>query len=219
MQDYTIRIFKEINKMSLVLLQRAMGVTADGVFGPKTADAAMKWFKLTPIRAAHFFGQCSHESAGFKIFEENLNYSASGLRKTFSKYFPNDAIASQYARKPRLIASRVYANRMGNGPESSEDGWKYRGRGAIQLTGKSNYAEFQEYIKDPSILNLPDQVASKYSFNSAIFYFNKNNLWKICDKGIDDATITTLTKRINGGYNGLAERKELTKKYASWLGI
>lgn len=205
--------------MSLRSLQTTIGVTADGIFGPATLKAAMKYFKLTPARAAHFFGQASHESAGFTVFVENLNYSAPALRKTFAKYFPNDTIANQYARQPQKIANRVYANRMGNGPETSGDGWKFRGRGAIQLTGKNNYTKFATKIKDMNILNNPDIVADKYSFHSAINFFDENKLWQICDKGVSDAVITELTKRVNGGTNGLADRIEKTKKYAKWLGI
>lgn len=205
--------------MSLVLLQRAMGVTADGVFGPNTLKAAMVYFKLTPARAAHFFGQVGHETGGFNVYSENLNYSADGLMKIFGKYFPTKGVAKLYERQPAKIANLVYANRMGNGPEASGDGWKYRGRGALQLTGKNNYQLFSSYKKDPSIMNLPDQVADKYSFDTAIWFFNQNKLWAICDKGVNDATITALTRKINGGTNGLPHRLELTKKYAGWLGI
>lgn len=203
--------------MTLILLQREMGVVPDGVFGPKTLAAATRHFHLTPTRAAHFFGQVSHETANFKLYTENLNYSASGLRSVFRKYFPTVALANQYARQPIKIANRVYANRMGNGPESSGDGWKYRGRGALQLTGKNNYVAFAQYVRDPSVINNPDLVATKYSFQSAMFYFERNNLWPICDRGINDPAISLLTKRINGGYNGLEDRKVKTKKYASWL--
>jgi putative chitinase len=205
--------------MSLKHLQEKVGVTADGAFGPGTLKAALAHYKMTPVRAAHFFAQCAHESGGFKAFNENLNYGAKGLQGIFKKYFPDAATAARYERKPEMIANRVYANRMGNGDEKSGDGWKYRGRGAIQLTGKNNYLAFSKHIGDPEIMTNPDLVATKYSFESAMFFFETNGLWAICDKGVDDATILALTKRINGGTHGLDDRKDKTKKYAVMLGV
>jgi len=202
--------------MSVKLLQEKIGVTADGAFGPNTLRAAMAFYEMTPYRAAHFFGQTGHETAIFKLFSENLNYSASGLKKIFGKYFPGD-LEEEYARKPEKIASRVYGNRMGNGNEESGDGWKFRGRGALQLTGKNNYTTFAKYLDKPEILDNPDLVASEYAFESAMFFFDKNNLWSICDKGIDSNTITKLTRRINGGTNGLDHRKVLTLKYYEYV--
>lgn len=203
--------------MSLVALQKKIGVTADGAFGPGTMKAAMAFYKMTPVRAAHFFAQTAHESGNFKAFSENLNYSADGLQKIFGKYF-DAASAAKAARNPEKIANRVYANRMGNGNEASGDGWKYRGRGALQLTGKDNYKAFADYLKKPEIMDNPDLVATEYSFESAIFFFEKNKLWAICDQGINDAAITALTKRINGGTHGLDDRKEKTKKFAAMVG-
>lgn len=203
--------------MSLVALQKKIGVTADGAFGPGTLKAAMAFYKMTPVRAAHFFAQTAHESGNFKAFSENLNYSADGLQKIFGKYF-DAASAAKAARNPEKIANKVYANRMGNGNEASGDGWKYRGRGALQLTGKDNYKAFADYLKKPEIMDNPDLVATEYSFESAIFFFEKNKLWAICDQGINDAAITALTKRINGGTHGLDDRKEKTKKFAAMVG-
>jgi putative chitinase len=205
--------------MSLKHLQEKVGVTADGAFGPGTLKAALAHYKMTPVRAAHFFAQCAHESGGFKAFNENLNYGAKGLQGIFKKYFPDAATAAKYERKPEMIANRVYASRMGNGDEKSGDGYKYRGRGAIQLTGKSNYLAFSKHIGAPEVMTNPDIVATKYSFESAMFFFETNGLWAICDKGVDDATILALTKRINGGTHGLDDRKEKTKKYAVMLGV
>ena len=203
--------------MSLVALQKKIGVTADGAFGPGTLKAAMAFYKMSPVRAAHFFAQTAHESGNFKAFSENLNYSADGLQKIFGKYF-DAASAAKAARNPEKIANRVYANRMGNGNEASGDGWKYRGRGALQLTGKDNYKAFADYLKKPEIMDNPDLVATEYSFESAIFFFEKNKLWAICDQGVGDAAITALTKRINGGTHGLDDRKEKTKKFAAMVG-
>lgn len=205
--------------MSLVDLQKKVGVTADGAFGPGTLKAAATYFKLSPVRAAHFFAQTAHESGGFKTFSENLNYSPDGLRKVFGKYFPTDALAAQYARKPEKIANRVYADRMGNDNEQSGDGWKYRGRGALQLTGHDNYKALSEYLKRPDIMSNPDLVSGELAFESAIWFFDRNKLWSICDKGINDAAILELTKRINGGTHGLEDRVNRTKSYAKWLGL
>jgi len=203
--------------MSLVNLQKKIGVTADGAFGPGTFKKAAAYYKLSPDRAAHFFAQTAHESGGFKAFSENLNYGAKGLRGIFRKYFPTDALARAYERQPQKIANRVYANRMGNGPETSGEGWKFRGRGALQLTGKFNYSEFTKYVNRPEVMDNPDLVATELAFESALWFFDKNKLWGICDQGINDAAILALTKRINGGTHGLDDRKLKTKKYAAWL--
>ena len=202
--------------MSLKSLQEKIGVTADGNFGPTTMKKAVEFYKLTPIRAAHFFGQTAHETGGFTIFSENLNYSAEGLQKVFGKYFPDD-LEKSYAKQPEKIANRVYASRMGNGDEKSRDGWKFRGRGALQLTGKDNYTAFAQYLQKPEILTTPDLVATTYSFESAMFFFDKNKLWSICDQGINDAAILALTKRINGGTHGLDDRNQKTKKYYEYV--
>jgi len=203
--------------MSMVELQKKIGVTADGAFGPGTFKKAAAFYKLSPARAAHFFAQTAHESGNFKAFSENLNYGAKGLRGIFGKYFKTDLEARMYERQPQKIANRVYANRMGNGPESSGDGWKFRGRGALQLTGHDNYKAFADYIGRPDVMDNPDLVAGELCFESALWFFDKNKLWSICDQGINDAAILALTKRINGGTHGLDDRKAKTKKYASWL--
>lgn len=197
-------------------LQQKIGATPDGSFGPNTLRKAMEYFKMTPERAAHFFAQTAHETGGFKVFSENLNYSATGLQNTFGKYFPGN-LEESYARQPIKIASRVYADRMGNGNEASKEGWTFRGRGALQTTGKSNYQALSDFLKKPEIMTNPDLVATDYAFESAMFFFDKNKLWGICDKGVTDATILSLTKRINGGTNGLEERASLTKRYYKWL--
>ena len=202
--------------MSLKDLQTKIGTTPDGDFGPGTIKAAMAFFKLSPERAAHFFGQCSHETGGFALFTENLNYSAVSLQTVFGKYFPGN-LEESYARQPEKIANRVYGGRMGNGNEVSGDGYKYRGRGALQLTGKDNYKAFATYLNKPEIVTTPDLVATTYSFESAIFFFDKNKLWSICDKGINDTAILELTKRINGGVNGLEDRKVKTYKYYEYI--
>jgi len=203
--------------MSLIDLQKKIGVTADGDFGPGTMKAAAAYFKMNSNRAAHFFAQTCHETGDFKAFVENLNYSAKGLATTFKKYFPSEASAVSYERKPEKIANKVYANRMGNGPEASGDGWKYRGRGAVQLTGKSNYQAFSDHINRPDVMTNPDIVAGELAFESAIFFFDRNGLWTICDHGTDNATITIVSKKINGGTLGLEDRIAKTHKFAAYV--
>ena len=203
--------------MSLKMLQEKIGVTADGVFGPGTFNAAKSHYSLTDRQAVHFFAQTSHETGEFAKFAENLNYSAEGLSKTFPKYFNTAQLAESYQRKPMLIANRVYGNRMGNGAEATGDGWKYRGRGALQLTGKLNYEAFAQHLNKPEILNSPDLVETVYAFESAMFFFFRNKLWEICDQGLNTDVVRKLTLKINGGLNGLDHRIALTNKYAGYL--
>jgi putative chitinase len=201
----------------LAALQTKCGISADGKWGPGTYKAARDFFKLTNNQAAHFFGQCAHESGNFKAFQENLNYSADGLNKIFPKYFVKAGRnAAPYARKPEKIANVVYSGRMGNGNEASGDGWKFRGRGPIQLTGKSNYTLFAQDIGRPDVLTNPDIVATELAFESALWFFRKNGLLAIADKGVTDAVITQITKRVNGGTHGLDDRLKKTKQFANW---
>jgi len=153
---------------------------------------------------AHFLAQCALESTGFTATVENLNYSAQRLLQVFPKYF-RGVDPNAYARNPEKIGSRVYANRMGNGDEASGDGFKFRGRGYIQLTGKNNYTSFSKFVGEDCVAN-PDLVATKYPLASAAFFFKSNNIWAICDRGADDATVTKVTKAVNGGTHGLPER-------------
>ena len=195
-------------------LEKLKGHVPDAVIA-QIPDTAAKFNITTNLRLAHFLAQCGHESGGFKAINENLNYGTKGLLGVFPKYF-NAASAAQYERKPEMIASKVYANRMGNGDEASKEGWKFRGRGYIQLTGKSNYTNFTKFIGEDCVAN-PDLVATKYPLASAAFFFNSNNLWAICDKGADDATVTAVTKRVNGGTIGLADRIKHFKEFYSAL--
>jgi putative chitinase len=175
-------------------------------------DTAAKFQINTPLRLAHFLAQCGHESGGFKATQENLNYSAKGLAGIFKKYFPTEAAAAPYARQPQKIASKVYGGRMGNGPEASGEGYKFRGRGYIQLTGKENYTAFGKSIGEDIISN-PDVVASKYALLSAAWFFSKNGLHKIADEGASDTVVTKITKRVNGGTIGLPDRIKHFKEY------
>ena len=175
-------------------------------------EVMVKFNITTPLRLAHFLAQCSHESGGFKVFQENLNYSADGLKKIFPKYFPGN-LSESYARNPEKIASKVYGGRMGNGDESTKEGFKFRGRGALQTTGKENYKRLGDFL-GVNLIENPDLVATKYPLASAAFFFNSNKLWVICDRGADDATVTAVSKRVNGGSIGLEHRiKEFRKFY------
>ena len=177
----------------------------------------MEKFQInTPLRLAHFLAQCGHESGGFRLTKENLNYSAKGLQGIFKKYFPDEATAKAYERKPEKIANKVYGNRMGNGPESSGDGAKYCGRGYIQLTGKDNYTAFGKSINEDIAAN-PTVVADKYALLSAAWFFSKNKLHIIADEGATDAVVTKITKRVNGGTIGLPDRIKHFKEYHALL--
>jgi putative chitinase len=213
----TTQVVKEdvvITPVTGLNIEKLKGHIPDVVIAqiPETA----KKFNITNnLRLAHFLSQCGHESGGFKAVSENLNYSADGLKKVFGKYFPGN-LAESYAKQPEKIASRVYANRMSNGDEASKEGYKFRGRGYIQLTGKGNYTSFTKFIGEDCVSN-PDLVATKYPLASAAFFFDSNKLWSICDKGADDATVTAVTKRVNGGTLGLTDRIKHFKEYYNLL--
>jgi putative chitinase len=202
--------------MSLVKFQERIGANPDGDFGKQTLTKGMEYLRISKEQAAHFFAQLSHETGGFSLFIENLNYSADRLQQVFPKYFPTKILAMSYQRQPEKIANRVYGNRMGNGPEASGDGYKFRGRGALQLTGKSNYVAFATSMSLPQVIENPNLVATDYAFDSALFFFKNNNLWSMCTE-VSDAAVLKVTKRINGGTNGLAHRLELTNKYYALL--
>ena len=176
-----------------------------------------KTFQIdSALRLAHFLAQCGHESGGFRVTSENLNYSAKGLMGIFKKYFPTEAIANQYQRNPQKIANKVYANRMANGSEASGDGYKFRGRGYIQLTGRDNYTLFGKAIGE-DIASNPDSVSGKYALLSAAWFWSKNGLNKLADGGAGDAVVTSITKRVNGGTIGLPDRIKHFKEYYSLL--
>jgi putative chitinase len=178
-------------------------------------DTAAKFNITNTLRLAHFLAQAGHESGQFKATSENLNYSSKGLLGIFPRYF-TPAQAEQYARKPEMIASRVYGGRMGNGAEATKDGYKFRGRGYIQLTGKDNYTQFDKTVPEDILAN-PDLVSTKYALMSAAWFFDKNKLWGICDKGADQATVTAVTKRVNGGTIGLPDRIKHFNEYYNLL--
>jgi putative chitinase len=195
-------------------LDKLKGHIPDSVIAmlPETIE---KFELNTSLRLAHFLAQAGHESGGFKAVNENLNYGAKGLLGTFAKYFTPDT-ATLYERKPEKIANLVYASRMGNGDKASGDGYKFRGRGYIQLTGKDNYSAFDKVVEE-NLIEQPDLVATKYPLLSAAWFFHKNNLHKIADEGATDAVVTKVTKRVNGGTIGLADRIKHFKEYHALL--
>jgi len=207
----SVPVSKPVASVGGLKLDKLRGHIPDSVIVqiPETAE---KFGLNTPLRLAHFLAQCGHESGGFRVVNENLNYSAKGLMGIFKKYFPTQSLAEQYQRKPEAIASKVYGGRMGNGPESTKEGFKFRGRGYIQLTGKDNYTAFGKAINEDLTAN-PDKVATHYPLLSAAWFFTKNGLHRIADQGATDAVVTQVTKRVNGGTIGLADRIKHFKEY------
>ena len=195
-------------------LQAKVGAKPDGSFGPNTARAIAKHYKLSPERGAHLLGQGSHESGGFKLTRENLNYSAETMLRVWPSRFKTLADAEPYARNPKALADKVYSNRMGNG---EGEGHIYIGRGFLQLTGKDNYKAFAADMRVPEIMQDPSLVETDYAFETALWFFEKNGLFAIADKGVSDDTIKAITKRVNGGHIGLDHRTKETRKIWGWL--
>lgn len=194
-------------------LDKLKGHIPDSVLA-QIPDTAAKFELNTPLRLAHFLAQAGHESGGFKAVNENLNYGAKGLLGIFKKYFPTPEKAALYERKPEKIANLVYGGRMGNGPEATGEGYKFRGRGYIQLTGKDNYKAFDTVVTE-NITENPDLVATKYPLMSAAFFFNNNKLWSICDLGATEDVVKKVTLRVNGGQIGILDRiKHFNEFYA-----
>ena len=202
---------------ALKMLQKTCGVTPDGAFGPNTARAIAEHYGLNANRGAHLLGQAAHESGNFMISEENLNYRAETMCRVWPSRFKSEAEAQPYARNPEKLANKVYADRMGNGSEASGDGFKNRGRGFIQLTGATNIKQFAEHIGRDSLIDDPSPIADELAMDSAIFFFEKNGLFAMADKGVTDSIIKSITKRVNGGYHGLEDRMDKTKKIYRWL--
>jgi putative chitinase len=190
-------------------LQAKVGAKPDGSFGTNTARAIAKHYELSPARGAHLLGQASHESGGFKLVRENLNYSAETMVRVWPSRFKTVAEAQPFARNPKALADKVYSNRMGN---AEGEGHIYIGRGFLQLTGKDNYKAFASDMRVPEIMQDPSLVETDYAFETALWFFEKNNLFAIADKGVNDDTIKQITKRVNGGYIGLDHRTKETQK-------
>jgi putative chitinase len=196
-------------------LDKLKGHIPDAVIAMIPA-VAQKFQIDSALRLAHFLAQCGHESGGFRLTKENLNYSAKGLNGIFKKYFPTLESALPYERKPEKIANKVYGGRMGNGPESTGDGAKFCGRGYIQLTGKDNYTAFGKSIGEDVCAN-PQVVAEKYALLSAAWFFSKNGLHKMADGGSGVDTVKAITKRVNGGYIGIEDRIKHFNEYYKLL--
>ena len=199
---------------ALKTLQTTIGVTSDGKFGPNTARAIAKHFNLDPRRGAHLIGQAAHESANFSISEENLRYKAETMCRVWPSRFPTVKDAEPYAMNPEKLANKVYGNRMGN---DWNEGYKYRGMGFIQLTGKDNVTAFAHYIGRDSLIDDPSPLMDELAFDSAMFFFEKNGLFSIADEGVTDEVIDKITKRVNGGWHGRDDRREKVKKVYRWL--
>jgi putative chitinase len=191
-------------------ITRLKGHLPDHVFA-QLADADTEFGIDDELKLAHFLGQCDFESIQFTAVREDLNYSAQALLRVFAKYFDADS-ATTYAHQPEKIGDRVYANRMGNGDEASGDGFNYRGRGYIQLTGKVNYKAFGAHLGRDLLAN-PDLVATDYPLASAAYYFQSRDLFAVCEKGATVAVVTAVTRVVNGGTNGLAARIKAFNKY------
>ena len=200
---------------ALKMLQEKCGVTPDGAFGPNTAKAITAHFELSPERGAHLLGQVVHESGTFRYTRENLNYSVEAMMKVWPNRFPTEESAKPFARNPKALAENVYFGRMGN--DSKEKASAYIVRGFLQLTGYNNVRAFASDMRVPEVLDNPQLLEEDYAMDTALWFFKKNNLWKICDEGVNDDTIKSLTKRINGGYTGLSHREKETKKIYGWL--
>ena len=199
---------------ALKKLQEKCGVKPDGAFGPNTARAIARHYRLSMERGAHLLGQASHESGGLKTTRENLNYSAETMCRVWPSRFKSVAEAAPYARNPKALADKVYSNRMGNG---EGEGHIWIGRGFLQLTGKDNYKAFAADMKLPQIMEDPSLVETDYAFETAMWFFDRNKLWDICDKGVDLEQIKQITKRVNGGYTGLDHRVHATDQIYGWL--
>lgn len=195
-------------------LQEKVGVGADGSFGPNTARAICKQYGLSPKRGAHILGQSHHESAGFKRVSEGLYYSTpERIQEVWPSRFKTVADAEPYAKNPRGLANKVYGGRMGNDGE----GYKWRGRGFLQLTGKDNYSRFAKEMDLNIILDNPDLAEEEYAFDTAMWFFKSNKLFDIADQGVTDEVIRKVTKRVNGGTHGLSDREKQTHMIYKWL--
>ncbi len=198
-------------------LQERVYVKPDGEFGPMTARAIQKYYDLTPERAAHLLGQASHESAGFKLTRENLNYSAEAMCRVWPSRFPTIESAAPFVRKPAALAEKVYSGRMGNVPGTS-DAWIFAGKGFLQLTGRDIYRAFAADMRAPEVMDDPDLVAtSHYAMDTAYWFFDRNRLWPIADDGVNVDAIRRITRKINGGYHGIDDRVERTLEVYKWL--
>lgn len=193
--------------MSVKLIQKHVGAIQDGIIGNETLSKFRQKYGISKAMTAHFFGNIDHESGGFRIVRENMNYSASRMLQVFPKYFTKET-AAQHAHNPELIGNRVYGGRMGNSPD---EGYKFRGRGFLQTTGKNNYTRLGNYL-GVDLISDPDRVATDYPLESAVFFFQSNKLFDLVDD-ISELSIQKVRRRVNGGLNGISEVVKLTRYY------
>lgn len=207
------------------LIQNRLGVPQTGTFNRDTARGIMWKYQLSPIEAAHFLGQFHHETGGFRNFQENLNYtSAERILAIFRRHFPGGIEeAKEFVRNPEKLANRVYSNRMGNGSESSGDGWRFRGRGKPHLTGRNNYTDFSNWMNEPRILENPDIVADDFAVDAGLYFFERNSLFRHC-KNISDENILLVSRGVNVGNinssitpHGMNDRIVQTKRMLEWV--
>lgn len=205
-----------MKKNPIKRFQKKYGLIADGILGRNTARAMQRAWDLGTLEAAHFLGQTSHETLNFTRTEENLNYSYERLLQVFKLSNEEKQFAKSLIGHPEKIANFIYANKNGN--EEADDGWNFRGRGSIMLTGRSNYERFAQKKHTLCILETPEIVGDRYFLDAGLFFFNENNLWDLCCD-LENETIKKLTREINGGYNGLQNRIKKTKYYWQLLTI
>ena len=202
---------------AMKLLQTKCGAVADGAFGRNTAKAICKHYELSAKRGAHILGQASHESGGFKRTKESLYYSTpERIQSVWPTRFKTVEDAKPFAKNPEALAGKVY-KRAELGNLTEKDAITHIGRGYLQVTGKANYRSFASDMRLPKVMDDPSLLETEYAFESALWFFRANNLLTICDQGVDDDTIKTISRKINGGYHGLAHRQEETKKIYGWL--
>ena len=196
-------------------LQEKVGVGADGHFGKNTAKAIAEHYELSNERAAHLMGQASHESGHWRHTRENLNYSSESMMRVWPSRFPDLASTQGLARNPKALAENVYFGRLGN--DSKTKASLYVGRGFLQLTGFANVKAFASDMGVPEVIEDPQLLEDEYAFETALWFFKKNKLFDIADKGVNEEIIKKITKRVNGGYHGLDDRIEQTNKIYEWL--
>lgn len=193
--------------MSVKLIQKHVGAIQDGIIGNETLSKFRQKYGISKAMTAHFFGNIDHESGGFRIVRENMNYSASRLLQVFPRYFTKET-AMQYANKPEAIGNKVYGGRMGNAPD---EGYKFRGRGCLQTTGRHNYTRLGNYL-GVDLISDPDRIATDYPLESAIFFFTDNKLWNLVDD-VSELSIQKVRRRVNGGLNGINDVRNKVHKY------
>lgn len=196
-------------------LQELLGVTQDGIIGVKTLEAFGRKYCKKPEQVAQFFANVHHETAGFTLSKESLTYTTpERIRQVWPSRFPTISSAKEYVNNPIALANKVYGDRMGN--TKWDDGWRFRGQGALQLTGCKNYKGFSDWIGDPEIMTNPELVATKYYWESALYFFEVNKVWGLCSS-LDSESIEKTRRKINGGLNGLKEVRQLiTYYYKKW---